>query len=339
MNSNIEREAENFTETDNTSLRRITYMDTLKGMLAFLVVLGHCVELYMKDDIVCKVLFWVIYSFHMPVFMFISGYFSKNIEKSVFELFDSIIIPVLPFELLYWIIHVVLRMDNAYPFLTPIFAYWYIFVLFFCRVIQKIALRLRGIVVVSFVIAIFAGYNSYIGGYFACSKFVCIFPFFMLGYYLNEELLQKIRVIKKGYVVILIAIAASLLLSGYLVAKGDTYVLGMSTPYKTERDIFIRCVQFMVSGFMIIILLRLVTEKKNIWTYFGTGGYLSYILNFYFVKILSILMPNGLGRYWNWAICFVYSWIALWMMNLDFVRKLFSKVSAFTRKALIINKL
>lgn len=83
---------------------RICYMDTCKGLLIFLMVAGHCLALY-RGDAVCNALYWFIYSFHMPVFIFISGYFSKNTDKPVWKLFRELILPMIPFELLYWVIH------------------------------------------------------------------------------------------------------------------------------------------------------------------------------------------------------------------------------------------
>src|SRR5699024_11233596 len=54
-------------------------MSNLKGILIFLVVFGHFLEIYKKE---CYELFVFIYAFHMPVFIFISGYFAKRMNKS-----------------------------------------------------------------------------------------------------------------------------------------------------------------------------------------------------------------------------------------------------------------
>lgn len=51
---------------------RSPYWDTLKGLLILLVILGHC-GTALSDGLLS-----VIYSFHMPLFVFISGYFSKK---------------------------------------------------------------------------------------------------------------------------------------------------------------------------------------------------------------------------------------------------------------------
>lgn len=59
-------------------MKRDSYMDLLKGILIILVIVGHTVEGVENMDI----LFNVIYSFHMPFMIFISGYLEeKNADK------------------------------------------------------------------------------------------------------------------------------------------------------------------------------------------------------------------------------------------------------------------
>lgn len=56
--------------------KRIESLDIFRGVLIFLVVFGHFL-LPMKDK-ECAIsvrLFLTIYSFHMPAFIFLSGYF------------------------------------------------------------------------------------------------------------------------------------------------------------------------------------------------------------------------------------------------------------------------
>lgn len=97
-------EKEQGMEEMNGQEKRIYYMDSCKGMLIVLMVAGHCLALY-REDKICYVLYWLIYSFHMPVFIFVSGYFSKNLDKPLCKLFQELIVPMIPFELLYWVIH------------------------------------------------------------------------------------------------------------------------------------------------------------------------------------------------------------------------------------------
>lgn len=61
---------------------REPYFDNVKFILILLVVIGHFIEKIIFMDTSFKVIYETIYSFHMPLFIFISGYFSKNTLKT-----------------------------------------------------------------------------------------------------------------------------------------------------------------------------------------------------------------------------------------------------------------
>ena len=62
--------------------KRNPYWDNVKGILVILVVLGHLLEL-MAGRIPGALYLWsMIYSFHMPAFLIISGYFAKRSQKN-----------------------------------------------------------------------------------------------------------------------------------------------------------------------------------------------------------------------------------------------------------------
>ncbi|MDB5159086.1 MAG: hypothetical protein JWR50_3793 [Mucilaginibacter sp.] len=65
--------------------QRLIYIDQLKGIAIFLVVAGHFIQ-YNTIDPVHNSLFAIIYSFHMPLFMFLSGYIAyKTITENIFN--------------------------------------------------------------------------------------------------------------------------------------------------------------------------------------------------------------------------------------------------------------
>lgn len=79
------------------NLARDKNIDALRGFAILLVVLGHCIQ-YSDIDFDEILLFRVIYSFHMPLFMFISGYvsFFSN-EKIILNLKKRFVLLLLPF--------------------------------------------------------------------------------------------------------------------------------------------------------------------------------------------------------------------------------------------------
>ena len=87
--------------------RSENYIDFLKGNLVLFVILGHCMLFGFTNTITSEYtvesnyLFRFIYSFHMPLFMLISGYFTFNsIKKKSFKeiikiRFNQLIFPLL----------------------------------------------------------------------------------------------------------------------------------------------------------------------------------------------------------------------------------------------------
>lgn len=91
---------------------RDTTLDFAKGFLIILVVLGHSIQFSLGPDwleskqFFDNVVFKTIYSFHMPLFMLISGYLfyysnKKNLRTLMISKLKAIGIPMLSFVLLY----------------------------------------------------------------------------------------------------------------------------------------------------------------------------------------------------------------------------------------------
>lgn len=89
--------------------QRIEYFDVLKGIAIFLVVMGHVITygVYRIDG---SVAFRIIGSVHMPLFFFISGYFTvrrkegRFVSPSLWKRFLQLMLPMLVFTTL-WIFY------------------------------------------------------------------------------------------------------------------------------------------------------------------------------------------------------------------------------------------
>lgn len=62
------------------------FFDNIKGILILLVVFGHAIKPFMDANEIAKLLYCFIYFFHMPLFVFISGYFSK--KQDIFKVIN-----------------------------------------------------------------------------------------------------------------------------------------------------------------------------------------------------------------------------------------------------------
>lgn len=107
------------------------FFDNLKAVLIFLVVLGHFL-LPIHGESVLVVVKRLIYVFHMPLFVFVSGYFAKKIYKNgqynfkkILYLIKAYIIFVIAIQIVYALCG--FRDFSEINFFSQSGAPWYLF--------------------------------------------------------------------------------------------------------------------------------------------------------------------------------------------------------------------
>ena len=85
--------------------KRLIWADAAKGWLILLVIMGHCIAATIGNDAANVDYWWcLIYSFHMPAFFAISGFFAYrahvtkqyiNIGKIISRRFQQLMVPFL----------------------------------------------------------------------------------------------------------------------------------------------------------------------------------------------------------------------------------------------------
>ncbi|MBR6395105.1 MAG: acyltransferase family protein [Ruminococcus sp.] len=109
--------------------KRIGELDFIKGIAIILVVLGHIVsQVWSQDPAVYEKspLFLFCYSFHMPLFVFISGYVcSVTIKDDINWLAKRLKRIGLPYFLALILWYIILRRESISTFFSPM-AYWYL---------------------------------------------------------------------------------------------------------------------------------------------------------------------------------------------------------------------
>src|SRR5699024_5801088 len=93
-----------------------------KGLLIFLVVLVHLMEIY-KDDY--KETFVFIYGFHMPLFIMISGYLAKRMRLS--KIVNMILLYFVFQTFFNWVLYLTGDYEHLqFTYGEPHFHLWYI---------------------------------------------------------------------------------------------------------------------------------------------------------------------------------------------------------------------
>lgn len=164
-------------------------MDNLKCLLIFLVVLGHMLELFKKDIPAQKLLYLVIYSFHMPMFAFVSGVFARyNPDK----IKSNMIYPYIVFQTLYLVfMNQVMEKDADMQYTTPYWLLWYLFAIIVWNLIlplvQSQSRRKKAVMLFAALAAsVLIGFDEKAGYYLSASRIVEFFPYFLMGVYYRD---------------------------------------------------------------------------------------------------------------------------------------------------------
>ncbi|HJA94622.1 MAG TPA: acyltransferase family protein [Candidatus Eisenbergiella merdipullorum] len=173
-------------------------MDNLKCLLIFAVVLGHMLELFMGKDDGLKVIYLIIYSFHMPLFAFISGVFARFSPEKIR---NHLIYPYVVFQTLYLLFaNHVLEKEAEVQFTTPYWLLWYLFASIAWNLLLPLVqgsgftlMKKAVALTAAFLAAILIGFDNKAGYYLSVSRIVEFFPYFLMGAYYREWMDRRHR--------------------------------------------------------------------------------------------------------------------------------------------------
>jgi fucose 4-O-acetylase-like acetyltransferase len=119
--------------------------DNMRAILIILVVWGHVLTSMIFDYDPIKSIYFFLFFFHMPAMAFISGYFSKNLEKSRSNAFVTILIPYLILNVFNYVykIYIIQEPHFGFRFFRPLWGLWYLLALFLWKFFLKDLVKLR----------------------------------------------------------------------------------------------------------------------------------------------------------------------------------------------------
>lgn len=188
---------------------RDVYFDNLKFILISLVVMGHLFQPF-NGGITIGPIFKFLYSFHMPLFIFIAGYFSKNIDNNNYnkKVIINFVIPYLIFETIYTIFdYFIFEQDKLeFTYFYPYWIMWFMFSMIIWKMVTPYLIKIKYIFLICVAVSLLAGYAKDVEYYASISRILYFFPFFLLGFYSKREWIKKLNQprIKIGAVILLL---------------------------------------------------------------------------------------------------------------------------------------
>ncbi len=282
---------------------RIAKWDTAKFILIILVVFGHLLVPFSDMSTGYQSLFFIIYTFHMPAFMFVSGLFSKKtVDAEVFQWRKLIPFLLLCFfcNFIRYFTFVIFDPEEKFSIFKVSNVSWYLFVLFAVYVISYLVRRVRPayVMIISLIIACLFGLDPSLK-YFSLYRITTLFPFFYLGYCLNIKRLEAFLNRK------MVRFAAALILAAFVIScfvfpqvlQWRTMITGANSYQTVAKALdftlhpliypLLKLGYFALSGIVVISFFAVVPNFRiPVVTRFGSRTLAVYVLHFLILEPL-----------------------------------------------------
>ncbi len=306
-------------------------MDVARGIGIFLVVLGHAFpDSQFNGREFYAYIYKFIYSFHMPFFFVISGFFAykiysiKNLKdygNFIYGKFKRLMVPYFSVSLV--AVPIKLYMNNyaarpiklnslitnilIYPLDIPIQYFWFIYTLFFIFAVAPIFKKLP--INLTLVITLFLNllFTKQIGLFYVYGIVHYLFYFFF-GIYLKNTY-DKLKNIKNKYAIVLIFSIILIVMNLFDVVKG------VYPYYNLVTALVGSCI------FLIVSQLIVNTSVGELFRKIGTYSYDIYLLSWFSQTGARVLCYQMLSLNYNAVIVimilvgFIPILISKWILN------------------------
>ncbi len=268
---------------------RSFYWDNIKGFLMLLTVFAH-ILLPFQSNAVINGIFDYIYMFHMPAFVFLSGYFGKSEKSRSFE-------AVIRLAFLYFIFNSVMGFVFGFDsLLEPMYSYWYLIALIVWRLTAHHFAKFKDITLILGVIAVFAGFFPSVDNSFAIARIIGFYPFYMAGYMLSAEKgnaaaegKYSFRFLKGLLWLAGVITAAVLARSIFRYTDASLQMFGYAEPL----DVFGRIVLFGIAAMAVKTLRQLAPNRKiQLISMFGRNSLWIFLLHRPVTLVISNMLEN-----------------------------------------------
>lgn len=286
---------------------RLVFLDNIKAILIILMVFGHLLILYLRDSggEQYQVLWIFIYCFHMPSFLFISGYLEKNRKGNGSQSTFKLLIYYILMCIMVYAIRNGAGIETDFSLLYPPFAAWFLLVLFIFKLFLPMLQEMRHVIVLSLIVALASGLIDDLGMFLSLQRAAAFSVFFVMGYFVPVEMVNKLvsmRPLMK-YLLGAACFSSIAVVAFYVAAQDITLeVFFNKLPYSAYFDneymgLVARALFICTSIAGIAGLLLMIPDRKSPFTYLGEnsiGIYFFHTILFYALMIdsLSFITEN-----------------------------------------------
>ncbi|QKW00495.1 acyltransferase family protein [Streptomyces sp. NA02536] len=198
--------------------QRDAFFDNAKYLAIVLVAVGHSWEPLKGDSRVLEAAYSVVYSFHMPAFIIISGFFSRSFDMRpdrLRRLITGVVVPYIVFETAYPLFKRVVDNDpqQDISLLDPWYLTWFLVALFIWRLTTPIWNAVRHPLPLALGIAMLATVTPSIGDDLDLQRVLQFLPYFVLGLCMKPEHFHMVR--RRSVRILAVPVFAAALVFGW----------------------------------------------------------------------------------------------------------------------------
>ncbi|HEY4600297.1 MAG TPA: acyltransferase family protein [Cerasibacillus sp.] len=273
-------------------MKRYAYFDNAKLLLIFFVVFGHMIQPFTEDIPGVNTVYTWIYTFHMPAFIFLAGFFAKGSGNKAYilKLAQKLLVPYIIFQIIYTGYYFLIGKDGwlVDSIFYPHWSLWFLFSLFCWHILLILFNKLPPIIgiLIAVQIGLLVGYFGNIGHSFSLSRTFVFFPYFLLGYWVTVKQLSwlKHKMVKIVSLVFVIGVAIAIhyapdINAGWLLASKSYSDLGLP-----EYGGFARFFIYLTSTLMMVSVLAWIPRRQFKFTLLGGRTLYVYLLHGFIIQ-------------------------------------------------------
>ena len=272
-------------------MSRNSKLDSVKTVLIFLVILGHAIQSREGANVLVKTF---VYSFHMPLFIMISGYFcnvscsKSDMLRRCLEIFATFLV----FQLIRLFLSRDFTMDTC---LIPRYTLWYLLCLVFWRMFYYYTSKkfsIGGILVISVAISLLSGFIS--TNLFSFQRACSFLPFFVLGGWLRLK--NGFDAVDKREINICLFLIVPIVIYALLKFLCGVNLMSLykgNVAYSTPLGSVYRLIWLVLSSIISVCVYRIIPDKQTLAKY-GASTLVVYLLHSFFTRQLNYF-PSGIA--------------------------------------------
>ncbi len=174
--------------------KRDYFFDTLKGFLIIAVIVGNTLELASPTNVNVHYFILFLYMFHMPVFTFVSGYFSKRSKRTTTQKVKHIFTIYVLAQILYVAYYnYILHGELDFTLLATQWTFWYLLSLTAWYIISDYIKNEKLWFIGSIIFSLVIGFDTSVGSNGSFSRTFFFLPFFIAGMMFKREYIETIK--------------------------------------------------------------------------------------------------------------------------------------------------